>query len=535
MAIYIELNGERIYDPIDGLKNPTVSEIKNSGSVSRKFSKELKFFGRSKEIIQQELIDPIDGASRQIPIKIYDDCCSSSKGGDYEFFEGVIRGDNVDWCEDDCFVTGTATEDDSQISCLESTVIYDNKNGFQNRQHPNMNYCLEFRPSILHDAIIILGFAILMIFQPFRLLVFAFDLLIRLVEKIPGVNFKEPLKGGFSAELTDINDMVKSVVAGCGRRHPSPLVREYLDNVCEICGVSYQSSILANSGSDFYNTVMQNAPLEKGDLKNEKFKEDNAPIYSGTQFLDLINQVFNAEYTIEEGVVKQERHDLLTASLGNWIDYNLIKSQGRLKSSICYSWNGDDKPAYGRFEYSQDASDWVGNEAKSIYNDIVEWNKPYSPAQKGEHRVLLPLSMARFRNDGLDRDVLSFWDWLPFIGSVMRQNDNALIMNNGTSFNPKFLIWDGKDRKNAFVKKFHGVFNKPFHFTDKLYSEFHAISNPRDSNYQGFNFDFEFYYTCEELASYNINKGITIPKGAAKMVDVSINPEERTIKIKGRI
>jgi hypothetical protein len=553
MAVFIELNGERIYDLVGGLKSVSVSQDADNegGTPPRKFSKEMKFFGRAKEIVFEELIDVENGANKEISFSLYDDCCSSPNGGPYVHFVGVIRGDNVDWCDGDCHVSATASEDTSQIDCLESTVIYDNTFGFQSKEHPRINYCLEFRPGIMHDLFIILGFSVLMIFQPFRLLVLGFDLLIRLVDAIPGVKFKEPLKGGFSAELTDVNDMIKEAITGCGRQHPSPLIRDYLENVCKVCGLSYNSSILTDPASDYYNTVMLNAPVEKGDRKNSNFKEENAPIFSGTDYLGLINQVFNTQYIIENGTVLQERRDHLKNLLGTWIDYNKIKAEGRLKKNLCNTWNGDEKPSFARFEYSQDATDWVGNEAKNYYNDIVEWNKPYSSAQKGSKQVLLPLSMPRFRNDGLDRDVLSFWDWLPFIGPVLKGHDNALIMNNGTCFYPKFLIWDGESTENSFVKKFDGKYNWPLTFSEEnnakgtvqstrkpntnLYPRFWEIDNPRTSETQGFDWSFEFYYTCEELRTYNINKSVKLPKGDGAIKSFEVRIEEQTIKVSGTL
>lgn len=551
MAVFIELNGERIYDLVDGLKSTNVSQeaTDDGGKPSRKFSKELKFFGRAKEIVTKELIDVQNGANKQIPFVLYDDCCTSSTGGPYEHFRGVIRGDNVDWCDGDCFVSATASEDTAQIDCLESTVIYDNTYGFQQKEHPRMNYCLEFRPGIMHHLFIILGLSIITVFQPIRLVVFILDILIKIVGKV--IKLKQPLKGGLSAELTDFNDLLSEMITGCGRQHPSPLIRDYLENVCKVCGLSYNSSILTDPASDYFNTVMLNAPVEKGDRKNSNFKEENAPIFSGTDYLALINQVFNSQYIIENNAVLQERRDHLKNLLGTWIDYEQIKAEGRLKKLLCNTWNGDEKPSFGRFEYSQDATDWVGNEAKNYYNDIVEWNKPYSSAQKGSKHVLLPLSMPRFRNDGLDDDVLTFWKDVPFINRAIQENKNALIMNNGTCFYPKFLIWDGQSTKNSFVKKFDGKYNFPLTFSEQnnakgtvqstrkpntnLYPRFWEIDNPRTSDIQGFDWSFEFYYTCEELRAYNINKSVKLPKGDGAIKSVDFNIEEQTIKVSGTL
>ena len=551
MAIYIELDGERIYDPVDGLKSVAVTEnASDKGGPTRKFTKELQFFGRGYQILKEKLIDPAEGFANQVTIAIYDDCCTT-QGRDLLFFKGVIKGTNVDWCHQECHVKATASEDDQPITCLDSTLIYDNRLGFQNRVHPRMAYCIEFRPGIIHDLLILLSVTTIAIFLPFGLLIFFFDLIIKALDKIPGINFKQPLKGGFGEEVDDFTHLIKSAIVGCGRKHPSPLVRDYIKNVCDICGLEYESSILSNPSSDYYNTVYFNAPIEKGELKDVNFKLDNAPILSGAQLLEQLNQVFNAQFIFKGNKIIQERKDLIRKAAGTWVKYSDIESQKRLKSALCFKWNGEGRPSYGRFEYSLDPTDWVGNEAKAVYNDIVEWNRPFSPSQKGEKNVTLPFGPVRFRSDAIERDSLDKWTWLPFVGGLIRGNDDAIIMNNGTCLNPKLIVWDGKDRYNGFAKKFNGHFNYPYWFNEfnnekgvvqsankpgcGLYPRFWEIENPRTSAIKGIDWDFSFYYTCEELQSYDINKTIPLPNGIGQITSIEINSSDRSIKVSGTI
>jgi hypothetical protein len=63
-------------------------------------------------------------------------------------------------------------------------------------------------------------------------------------------------------------------------------------------------------------------------------------------------------------------------------------------------------------QYSGDAVDIVGNEANRRFSDIVEWNLPYSSLQSGHRDVILPFGTARFRDDGIDQDILGYFDWV---------------------------------------------------------------------------------------------------------------------------
>jgi len=93
--------------------------------------------------------------------------------------------------------------------------------------------------------------------------------------------------------------------------------------------------------------------------------------------------------------------------------------------SICWTWSKKPRYSYGNFTYQKDAINSIGNEANDRWSDIVEWNNPYSSLQKGSFEPTLEFATCRFRDDGIDRDVLSFYENAPFIGPIIQQFDGA--------------------------------------------------------------------------------------------------------------
>ena len=543
---------------IDGLRNSVISQDRENdkGRQGKKFTEELTFTGRAFELIKKELIDPLDGNARTLKFELYDDCCSDSKGGAYLLFEGVIKGDSVDWCYGDCSCTATASKDDEKIDCFESTLIHDNHKGFRQQEHPRIAYCLEMRPGVLHLVILLVGFAVMVIMYTLLPIVAIIGTIIRLVCKIPGVKCRDSLKNGLTKDYLRFISLLTENLIGCGRKHPSPLIRDYIQNVCEKCGItSFKSSIYNDKTSDYFNTVYYFPQIDKGTRKESlKFDEDNAPVLTGTGLLDQLKPVHNAQYLFENDELLFERKDHFKQIFGQWLSYADLEKAGLINEKLCFKWSGDEKPAYARFEYAKDAIDTVGSEASFIYNDIVEWNSPYSAAQRGEKRVQLEFAPARFRNDNIDNDILTKVDWLPFgFGATIRKYDNALITNNGTCFAPKLLIWDGVSRKDSFVKKFNGTYNYPFFFNEDnnvkgtvqasnkpncgLYPRFHEIDNPRTTNKRGWDWSFSFNYTCEHLKTFNINKSILLPDGLAdaEIDSIKINPNQRLIEVNGTV
>ena len=208
---------------IEGLDDFSVShDLDENGNEMKKVSNTLVWHGGGVtgspfEIFKADLIDDPEGKNKSIPVEFFDNCCGDPKS----IFKGVVKGDSLRWCDGQCFIEAEAIEDDTDdraLDCLESTLIFDNRNGFQSQVHPRVTYCNELRPNWLHDVILILGIIVNIIQL----------ILIPVVSVVAFVIALFTL--GAAGGLSLINDYIalipalKEAITGCGRQHPSPIV-----------------------------------------------------------------------------------------------------------------------------------------------------------------------------------------------------------------------------------------------------------------------------------------------------------------------
>lgn len=580
-SMKIKLNGVLITGRVDGMENfeVTLRRADNFGRTAKSFSSEMTFFDDAYQILKTALIDPVNGYGLKVNVEVFDDCCSEA------VFVGVIRGDAIDWCEPDCSITASIIEEDLAYNCLQSKVIpkLTNSNDFV-----NLLYCIEGRPKFLHiiGAILlsIIGFIVSTVLLPFVLVIIVIAAFVYVICSI--VCFL-PLTDCTQDDCDDsqtnpsntvdlIQDLIDETVGffdTCNRKHPSVILRKYLEAGCAQCGLSFQSSILNNPSSIYYNSVLWSAPVEKGvsnTIAGPSLIEQNYPIETLETFLDnVLKPVFNGDYAIVGNSLVFERKDYFNQTT-QWIDGEQLLTDGKIvENQICYSWIDRERWAFGRFEYNVDALDIIGNEAKLRFNDIVDFNVPYSPTQTGQLNVSLPLSPARFRSDDVDNegtifDILEVFQGgflnLIFGAQFASQNKKAMLLNNHCGFNYKLLIWDGVDRefstvKNNYSDSFTGGtvvvngqvvdpddrFNYPYWFKENnannLYSLFHFIDDPRNPTATQFNFNFNFLFDCSDLNSFDWSKTVRLPKNGSivygRIKEIKINFINRTMSVSG--
>jgi hypothetical protein len=581
-SLKIKLNNVLITGRIEGTDNfeVTFRREDNFGRTAKSFSSELTFFDDGYQILKTALLDPANGYGLKVDVEIFDDCCSES------VFKGVIRGDSIDWCEPDCSITAQIIEEQPLYDCLDSKVIPYVIN--QNLK-VDLLYCIEGRPKFLHiiGAILLslIGFIVSTVLLPFVLIIIIISTFIYLICSVVAlISFDltqqdcDDSQTNPSNTIDLIQDLIDETVGffdTCNRKHPSMLLREYIALGCSGCGLNFQSSILTDPSSIYYNTVLWSAPVEKGNsntIAGGNLIPDNYPIETVKSFLDnVLKPTFNGDYQIVGNNLIFERKDYFNTTT-QWIDAEDLYNSGRIEENkICFSWIDRERWAFGRFEYNVDALDVIGNEAKLRFNDIVEWNVPFNPTQKGEYTVSLPLSPARFRSDDVDNegtifDILEVIQGgllnLIFGSQFANQNKKAMLVNNHCGFNYKLLIWDGVDRdfatvKNDYSDSFTGGpvvvkgqvvdpddrFNYPFWFkennSNNLYTLFHYIDDPRNPSANNFNFQFSFQFECSDLNSFDWAKTVRIPKNGSiefgKVRELKVNFINRTISVSGII
>ncbi len=572
------LDGIPIAYPNTSLVAPviTLRRQNETGDRAYSFTGDLTFTGSDFDYIKLKLIDDPNALDNKITLRMENNCCSVPQV--YEFY---LDYKTIKWCEGECELTISAGEkslSNDQYTCLQNTLIWDDYAGFKQRQHPRMSYCNELRPNWLGDLMIIIVLALYTAFLTMGPVLVVIAAVIVVINFIIGINNQiisalntllpsgseidevdpididgNPSTNAFQ-EFSNWIDSLLALGVGCGRKHPSPLVRDYAENVCTKCGVTFQSTILNNPSNEYYNLVYVNAPINKGVVEADNttyWIDENKPILNGLQYFDQLKVPFNAKWRVKNNSVVFERRDFFIPTTP-WVD--LTNNTVKIVSGPCWNWSSNTRPSYAELYYQKDAINWVGNEAVARWGEIVEWNaNPYSSLQKGAYQPLMPFAACRFRDDGIDRDIYTFYETQPTINTLILRYKNSMIMNSHTSYLPMLIIWDGQSRGNAFADKFINInypglagvvganqyYNFPMWFKEgypgNLYDRFHHIENPRISGYQGLDYEVTIEMNCKLLTDMDLDGTIQTPKGVGEIDSIVLDFDKNQITIKGTL
>lgn len=582
--IKIVLDGQEldIVNDVSG-ELKTVVEIRDSDDQEnrvRAVSNSYTLTGAAYNIVAASFIDDPNGKNNELLVKIYDvGCCET----DTLLFEGRLISDNVKWCYDECtcdVIFEEYTETTKAIDCVKSTLIYDNRNGFQSIQHPRMRYCIEPRPDVVFFFIMAVGEILNLLLIILTPIVAALSLLNGILQAIedtinliPGVNinitfdFDGNSSTNLLQEFQNWRNQLNERLVGCGRAHPSPLVRDYIQNVCGICGLQFQSSIYNDPASDYYNAVVMFAPVAKGSLNEGVFWIDaNLLIKTLDQFLNDLKPVHNAKWEIQNGVLYFERKDFFDDGLP-FVNYEALSTQERITEKLCIEWRNEDRPAYLQCQYQMDAIDSTANDALNDYNETVEWNNPYSSLQVGKRDVVLFFAPTKFRYDGTDEDAFDQFSG-GFLGDVINANRRNIILQKHLTALPRLIIWDTNTPRHTARAKTYPLlsppgwspypgsirYNWPYQFNQfatapntaypsnepntGLYTRFYAWENPKLFRDLGKSFSFSFKYSCGELNAALTAQYVQLPIGEntiGRISNISVNLESKTIIIQGNV
>lgn len=563
MKIY--LDNQIVAYPQDNLKNPsfTYRRKDEEGFKSFSFTGDITFLGSDYDYLYSKLVSSDTALTNEVELKFVDDCCGNKE---YKF---NIRADSLEWCENECSMTAAAIEKsemEAQLRCLRNTRIADNWNGFQNKRHPRFTYCNEVRPAWHHDVVLIQAIVLLTVYYTLYPIVFSLWPIIVVVVLV--VNFINNTFG------TDINidaitqengdpinpfkefeawkEKMIEYLIGCGKKHPSPLIRDYASNVCGKCGLAFSSTIFNDPSSQYYNTCYHFAPIDKGVDRDDQttfWLPKNEPYLSGMKFFDQLKDTFNGRWFIKNNTLFFERRDFGQASTP-WLDLTTLPKE---EYNICYNWSKKNRPAYGVFEYTKDAINSIGSEANRRWGDVVEWNDPPLKTQKGELRPNIEFAACRFRDDGIDRDVLSDYEDVPEFGHRIAKYKNCVLLNQHLCYTPMLLIWDAQNssiddaRVNGTDYFFEGnseaninqYYNYPMWFDEflpgNMYTNFWFIENPRLINFQGIEYEAIVKMTCERLAAMDIDGSIKTKEGQGEIDEIIVDYAQKKLIIKGEI
>lgn len=492
----------------NGLTVAGASQLQKSASGT------LTFEGEAYRLLKQWLIDDVSAPLNSVDVRILDESCNN------HYLGYTINAADLRWCEENtCTFDVTLKQKDERLNCIKSTLISHNEykmfetvpaNG---KKHPRFSYCNEQRPNGLmvmvwwQSGVIILPtlmalipimFALNGIFAVINVIVGAVNALIKIITGKPlnTVNWQTIPYFDF-AGMRDALGGYFIESAGCGREHPAPLIRDYIENVCKYCNVAVdadsapvffsqtitvQSShgLLEGVHNPHYNACYFHAPVKRGIRRfkslnalrvfpnnTDYYIQDNRPLLTLDMFLDQIKPLYNAEWRVKNGKLYFQRKDYFLEEEALYDFTENGADRHKLLEGLCFEWNEQKYPAYTNGIYTNDAADTCGNEAESQMNGFVSHgNVDENPTFEGVRDLRISLGATRFRLDGVSEDYLydamqvvvngSFLT--PFLAGLMfdvvgrdiqEYADYALLLKDESCTLPKILIWDGASYENA--------------------------------------------------------------------------------------
>ncbi|MBD3904474.1 hypothetical protein NAL32_07495 [Chryseobacterium sp. Ch-15] len=489
------------------------AEAKSTSNLEKGSSDQITFVNKAYLYIKEWLNDHVSAALNGIEVRLQVD------GGIFSDF--VIKNDGLSYCDDDtCTIDLMLKQKDEVYSCIQTTLIADNHSGMfsGSYQHPRIAYCDEFRPSwlltVLWSWMAIQGVVTQITYTSLYPVIWLIITIINaIISVLRTLGFKKIKKIDKPIRPDELWDRMKEdmiMTGGCGREHPAPLVRDYISNVCSKCGVKVGAQsipLFYDPSSDYYNMVMMSAEVKKG-VKYEDtttfWIDDNKPLWTLDMFLNELKPVFNAKWYIKNNTLYFARKDFDQYS--DYIFDFTGNDRSLIVEGICYTWNEEKKRAYANCGYTTDAFDNMSMDAKSRFNDIVEWNNPINPMLEGEaNKIVNSFAAARFRQDGILKDYIAeslkyIWIAAAISGGLanlllvplrdkMREYKYNLIIQNDTLTMPKLLIWDGQSKRSAKIKWF-------YEYNVSL-PPINGVNNPTGRTYKQvheFDYDYDDYY-----------------------------------------
>lgn len=356
----------------------------NGSNYQKGLSVDLTFSEAAFEFIFSWLMTETCQMLNAVEVLIRDMDC----GKNYRVFE--IKVDNVKYSPYDspCILTMPLRESDSTIHVFQKTIIEDNwqgwfnKDGTSTKDHPTFQMIIEKKPK------------------------FFLGVLCGLVY-IAGM-----LSVGILIALNEGKRWISKCL-GFTYFCPSPLIRTYIQNVCDKYGFTYDT-IFDDDPANQYRDVCffwpASTSLKQFDgadytSPGTKFIWDNRSVLSMTKLLDQLKKVFNAKWYITPNNKLVFKHKSFFDTQTPLYDFT---APGADKiNNLTYSYNGNKKPAYGDYQYQIDPQDTCSNEMKWRYNDIVDYDGPANnPMLEGNVTKVFDFASTSFHNDGSSEDFL---------------------------------------------------------------------------------------------------------------------------------
>lgn len=433
--------------------------------------------GTAYNFIKDWLIDDPTAPNNSIAVKLTHLECESIVLTDIN-----IGLNQIKWDSDTCLIECDMKEIQPNVSCFERTLIDDNHQGWfweeTTKNHPRFKYCNKVTP-----------YLILLLMSIFNSIMWPFLLLEAMINSmIAAINIALNLLGANPiAPFTPVSDLVGDLlknIVGCNYEHPAPLVRDYFKNVCDKCGLTYNSSedifnsttlsYALNDGLDpvygtdnpYYNTVMfyplANRKGMKTGKNDKRWQMQYSPGFTGFSYAEELKKIFNSEWRIY-----QNEFCFYKKGQGNYINaYALVfdfttgpDAALLLNNGFVFEWDLVQRSAYMRGVYAEaDAFDTNQANTNERWNSIVDFNKNKNPNFKGEkYNISEYFAATQFRFDNTERDyildgLIGVWGAINGAApaGIQAQIDavlgttpiHAILLESMQVEKPRLMIWD---------------------------------------------------------------------------------------------
>jgi hypothetical protein len=368
----------------DGSESDSTSSNEFGSNYQKGLSADLTFFGDAFQYIYNWLMAEACQLVNSIEVLIRDNDCQKN----YRIFE--IKLDNTQYAPEDapCVVSLPLREADAAIHVFQKTIIEDNWQGWFNqdgtstKDHPTFQMIVEKKPK-------------------FFLAVYA------ALIYLAGM-----LSIGILIALTEGKKWISRCL-GFTYFCPSPLIRTYIQNVCDKYGFTYETIFDDDPANEYRDvclfwpasTAMKEFNGGNYTAPSTKFIWDNRTVLSASKMLDQLKKVYNAEWYItpDNKLIFKPR-----SFFDNQTPIYDFTAPGADKLyHLRYTFNGRKKPAYGEYAYQVDPQDTCSNESKWRYNDIVDFDgAANNPMLEGKVSKNFEFGMTSFHNDGTSEDFL---------------------------------------------------------------------------------------------------------------------------------
>jgi len=220
----------------------------------------------------------------------------------------------------------------------------------------------------------------------------------------PVVNLIDAITG--NGILDDARDILNA-----NRFVDAPLVRTYIQNVADKCGLAMDT--IFDVGQEWQNLCLyypQEGFMHESNSNSVSspslaYHFDNRWLITAAELMDKLKVVFCAEWyvTPNNTIVFKHTKDLINLAP----IYDFTAEDAAPIYDLRYTFNGDKKPAYGRYEYQTDGSDLASQEVANLYNDIIDYDGPANNVMlEGEKSKNFEFAPTGFVRDGRAKDYL---------------------------------------------------------------------------------------------------------------------------------